>query len=57
VQSVEFVAVEPGTLAEGTGFAARCTWNVTGSVGPWGHLHQRRNQYEADVTVQVLHAG
>ncbi len=57
VQSVELVAAEPRPLAEGTGFAARCTWNVTGSVGHWGHLHQRRNQYEADVTVQVLDAG
>jgi hypothetical protein len=57
VQSVEVVAAEPRTLPEGTGFAARCTWNVTGSVGHWGHLHQRRNQYEADVTVQVQDNG
>jgi hypothetical protein len=57
VQSVELVAAEPRPLAEGTGFAARCTWNVTGSVGHWGHLHQRRDQFEADVTVQVLEAG
>ena len=27
-------------------------WNVSGSVGHWGHVHQRTNQYEADFTVE-----
>ncbi len=25
-----------------------------GSVGHWGHLHQRRNQYEAILTVKPV---
>jgi hypothetical protein len=37
--------------AGGGAFAARATWNVTGSVGHWGHVHQRRNRYRADLTV------
>ena len=36
------------------GFSARTRWNVTGSVGHWGHVHQRANQYEAEITVRVI---
>ena len=27
---------------------------VKGSVGHWGHIHQRVNQYEARITVEVV---
>lgn len=37
--------------AEGGAFTARATWRVGGSVGHWGHVHQRRNRYRADLTV------
>ena len=37
--------------ADGGGFLATATWNVSGSVGHWGHLHQRRNQYRAELGV------
>ncbi|MCW5980004.1 MAG: hypothetical protein KIT09_18120 [Bryobacteraceae bacterium] len=40
---IQRAAAEP----EGKGFRARCLWTVAGSVGHWGHIHQRRNQYEA----------
>jgi hypothetical protein len=33
------------------GFRARATWNVAGSIGHWGHVHQRRNQYEAELEI------
>ena len=46
VESTGFRDAEPGTM-----FDARCTWIVAGSVGHWGHIHQRRNQYEARFTV------
>jgi hypothetical protein len=26
-------------------------WTVAGSVGHWGHIHQRSNAYHANVTV------
>ncbi|MEM9399760.1 MAG: hypothetical protein AAF984_06085 [Verrucomicrobiota bacterium] len=34
------------------GFRARCQWNVAGSVGHWGHVHYRTNQYSAEVTAE-----
>ncbi len=30
---------------------ADVTWRVDGSVGHWGHVHQRQNQYEARLTI------
>ncbi len=36
------------------GFTAQCTWTVSGSVGHWGHLHTRKNQYQAMLTVQPV---
>jgi hypothetical protein len=29
-------------------------WNVAGSVGHWGHIHQRTNIYHANVTVEDI---
>jgi hypothetical protein len=40
--------------AVGRGFRTRAVWNVAGSVGHWGHLHQRVNQYEALLTFDVI---
>ena len=36
------------------GFVATATWNVGGSVGHWGHMHQRRNQYRAELIVSPV---
>jgi hypothetical protein len=47
IELVELTA-EPG--ADG-GFVATATWNVAGSVGHWGHVHERRNQYRAELDV------
>jgi hypothetical protein len=54
VKDIEMLAVEPRSLGRQTGFAARCRWNVSGSVGHWGHVHQRTNRYEADLTVKPV---
>ena len=35
-------------------FSARAEWVVTGSVGHWGHIHQRRNRYRADLVVAPI---
>lgn len=32
-------------------FVARATWNVHGSVGHWGHVHQRSNGYQAELEI------
>jgi hypothetical protein len=31
------------------GLVARARWNVAGSVGHWGHVHRRTNQYHAEL--------
>jgi hypothetical protein len=46
--TLDGIETEP---AEGGAFDARATWQVGGSVGHWGHVHQRRNRYRADLTV------
>jgi len=53
VRTVQVLEATPEPL-DGSGFKARTTWNVTGSVGHWGHVHQRSNQYLADITVRVI---
>ncbi len=30
------------------------TWNVAGSVGHWGHVHGRTNQYRADLSIEPV---
>jgi hypothetical protein len=50
VELLELVA-EPG---EGGGLVADATWKVSGSVGHWGHVHQRRNQYRAELRIAPI---
>jgi hypothetical protein len=50
VKELAMIELE-ATPADGGGFVATATWNVGGSVGHWGHVHQRRNQYRAELGV------
>lgn len=34
--------------------AYRCRWTAAGSVGHWGHIHRRINQYDAMITIEPL---
>jgi hypothetical protein len=54
VTDVEMTSAETTNLGDEVGFMTQCTWNVAGSVGHWGHIHQRRNQYEAVFTVKPV---
>ncbi len=36
------------------GFIAEASWNVAGSVGHWGHVHQRRNRYQAELNIRPV---
>ncbi len=36
------------------GLAYRCRWQVRGTVGHWGHLHNRTNQYDAVISVSPV---
>ena len=53
VKEIELVeiAVRPG---DDGGFVATATWVVGGSVGHWGHVHQRRNQYQAELDIRPV---
>ena len=50
VKDVELVELEV-RAAEGVAFTARATWHVAGAVGHWGHVHERRNRYRAELHV------
>jgi hypothetical protein len=50
VKEIELVELETEPAASG-GFSATATWIVAGSVGHWGHVHQRSNQYRAELDV------
>ena len=36
------------------GFIADVSWEVAGSVGHWGHLHERRNGYQAELDIRPV---
>jgi len=36
------------------GYAIRAKWAAQGTVGHWGHVHTRRNRYDAVVTVEAV---
>lgn len=36
------------------GYVTRCQWTVLGSVGHWGHIHQRKNRYDAVLTIEAV---
>ncbi|MEE8104093.1 MAG: hypothetical protein V3T86_01010 [Planctomycetota bacterium] len=52
VQQVDLVALAARPSEDGNGFLGECTWNVSGSVGHWGHVHTRTNQYRAKLRVE-----
>ena len=54
VKEVEVLSAAHSPLEGELGFVTLATWNVSGSVGHWGHIHQRTNQYEARFTVQAI---
>ncbi len=53
VKDIEVVDLATRT-GENGGFIANATWNVAGSVGHWGHVHQRRNRYQAELDIQPV---
>ncbi len=54
VTDVEVLEADLTPLDGGLGFASHAIWNVSGSVGHWGHTHVRTNQYEARFTVRAV---
>ena len=35
------------------GFGYRCKWDLIGTIEHWGHIHERKNQYDAEFEIQV----
>jgi hypothetical protein len=58
VKSVKVESATP-TLVPGTAvdFTVRTRWIIVGSVGHWGHVHQRSNLYEADLTISTANGA
>jgi len=55
VKQVEIESTEElSALDDGPGFAVDCTWKVAGAVGHWGHIHMRRNRYEARLVIRPV---
>lgn len=54
VKSIEVQAIEIVAAETANAFRASTTWNVNGSVGHWGHVHTRVNQYQAELLIQVI---
>ena len=50
--SVEKVSAER-IDGDGLGYALHGRWTALGRVGHWGHVHQRKNRYEAVVTISA----
>jgi hypothetical protein len=54
VKEIEILEAEAEPLSsEGKGFGFKAKWTAQGSVGHWGHVHTRKNYYDALVKVQV----
>ena len=54
VKSVEMQSLDVQPADGGGGFRADATWNVSGSVGHWGHVHTRNTQYQAELDIRVV---
>jgi hypothetical protein len=55
IKSVEIEAATAERLDERPlAYAIKGRWAAQGTVGHWGHVHTRRNRYDAIVTVEAV---
>ena len=55
VKEIEIIEAGAEALSsEGKGFAVKAKWTAQGSVGHWGHVHTRKNYYDAMVNVEAI---
>jgi hypothetical protein len=50
VKDIELLDLDARMGSDGA-VEADVTWRVAGSVGHWGHIHKRQNQYEATLVI------
>ncbi len=53
VKDVDLTALSTAP-AGGAGFRVEATWQVRAAVGHWGHIHERRNEYRANLHLQPV---
>jgi len=54
-KEVEILEVDVNQLDDNPlGRLFHAKWTATGTVGHWGHIHVRKNQYEANISVKPL---
>ena len=51
VNKVDLLACRSAPVDGQHEFVADCEWTVTGSVGHWGHIHQRKNRYHGQLAI------
>jgi hypothetical protein len=55
VKASEILGVDVNQLdGRSPGLMFHASWTATGTVGHWGHIHMRKNQYEANITVEPM---
>ncbi|MGB5279600.1 MAG: hypothetical protein WBP02_20900 [Gammaproteobacteria bacterium] len=55
VNEIEILEADAEPLSsEGKRFSFKAKWTAQGSVGHWGHVHTRKNYYDALVKVQIM---
>ena len=55
IKSIEIEAATAERLDDRPlAYAIKSRWSAQGSVGHWGHVHTRRNRYDAIVTVEAV---
>jgi hypothetical protein len=58
IQSVEIQDAVAERLDDRTlAYAIKGNWTAQGTVGHWGHVHTRRNRYDAVVTVEAINGA
>jgi len=55
IKSVDIEAATAERLDDGSlAYAIKGRWAAQGTVGHWGHVHTRRNRYDAIVTIEAV---
>ncbi len=53
VETVQLLSIVAVKIQSGEQ-AYRCVWTASGAVGHWGHVHRRKNRYEAILKVNLV---
>ncbi|MEC9094268.1 MAG: hypothetical protein VX438_16275 [Planctomycetota bacterium] len=54
IKQVKFLEGRKDADSDANGFLYTCRWVVNGTVEHWGHLHERTNEFTAQLTIQPV---